>query len=87
MQVGAPFGWGAWASHCRGFSCCGAWALGHVGSVAVVRAQLLPGRDLPRPGLNPHLVLGGGFLTTGPLGRVNMGHYCSEFQFYKMREF
>ena len=24
------------ASHCGGFSCCGAGALGHVGSVAVV---------------------------------------------------
>ena len=22
---------GVWASHCSGFSCCGAWALGHVG--------------------------------------------------------
>ena len=25
---------GAWASHCGGFSCCGAEALGHAGSVA-----------------------------------------------------
>ena len=24
---------GAWASHCSGFSCCGAQALGHAGSV------------------------------------------------------
>ena len=26
-----PSGCGVWASHCRGFSCCGAQALGHVG--------------------------------------------------------
>ena len=23
----------AWASHCSVFSCCGAWALGHMGSL------------------------------------------------------
>ena len=28
---------GAWASHCGGFSCCGAWALGVWASVAVAR--------------------------------------------------
>ena len=38
----APSKWGplcscgAWVSHCGGFSCCGALALGHVGSVVVV---------------------------------------------------
>ena len=26
---------GAWASHCSGFSCCGAWALGARASVVV----------------------------------------------------
>ena len=26
---------GAWASHCGGFSCCGAWALGARASVVV----------------------------------------------------
>ena len=25
--------WGVWASHCSGFSCCRAWALGGMGSV------------------------------------------------------
>ena len=27
---------GAGASHCRGFSCCGVWALGHVGFISCV---------------------------------------------------
>lgn len=27
----------AWASHCRGYSCCGVQALGHVGSAAAPR--------------------------------------------------
>ena len=27
-RVGATLHCGAWASHCGGFSCCGAWALG-----------------------------------------------------------
>ena len=26
-------GYGGWASHCSSVSCCGAWALGSVGSV------------------------------------------------------
>ena len=30
---GATFLWGAWASHCRGFSCCNAQALGIWASV------------------------------------------------------
>ena len=32
----------AQASLCGGFSCCGAWALGHVGSVVVVRGRSCP---------------------------------------------
>ena len=37
----AGLGWGllsscVWVSHCSGFSCCGAQALGNVGSVVVV---------------------------------------------------
>ena len=31
---------GARASHCSGFSCCGAWALGARASVAVARGSL-----------------------------------------------
>ena len=30
-EQGIPLQDGAWASHCSGFSCCGAQALGHVG--------------------------------------------------------
>ena len=34
MQLaGATLRCGAWASHCGGFSCCGAWALGAQASV------------------------------------------------------
>ena len=52
------------ASHCSGFSCCGARALG-------AWAQLLRGMwDLPGPGLKPlSPALTGGFLTTAPPGK------------------
>ena len=68
-----------WASHCGGFSCCGAWALGMWASVVVAhglsscgsRAYLLCGMwDLPRPGLEPvSPALAGGFLVTVPPGK------------------
>ena len=35
-RVGATLRCGAWASHCSGFSCCRAWALGARASVVVV---------------------------------------------------
>ena len=35
-EPGATLRCGAQASHCRGFSCCGAWALGAWDSVVVV---------------------------------------------------
>ena len=47
--VGATLHGGAWASHCSGFSCCGAQAIGLVGPKAVgfsacgAQAQLLQG--------------------------------------------
>ena len=31
-----------WASHCSSFSCCGAWALQHVGSVIVAHGLWCP---------------------------------------------
>ena len=34
-SAGATLHCGAWASHCGGFSCCGAWALGARASVVV----------------------------------------------------
>ena len=67
---------GARASHCSGFSCCGARALGVRGSVvvavgSVVVARALHGMwDLPGPGLKPvSHTLAGGFLTTAPPGK------------------
>ena len=35
-EQGLPSSCGVWGSHCGGFSCCGAWSLGHTGSVVVV---------------------------------------------------
>ena len=78
-RAGTTLRCGEWASHCGGFSCCGAWALGAWASVVVARglsscgtrAQLL--RDmwnLPGPGLEPMSpALAGGFLTTVPPGK------------------
>ena len=70
---------GARASHCGGFSCCGARALGTWASVVVAcglsscgaLAQLLHGMwDLPRPGIEPvSPMLAGRFLTTAPPGK------------------
>ena len=43
-RVGATLCCGARASHCGGFSCCGAWALG-------VRASVVVARELSSRGL------------------------------------
>ena len=57
-RAGAALRCGAWASHCGGFSCCGARALGAWASVVVA------------PGLEPvSPALAGGFLTTAPQGK------------------
>ena len=37
QRAGATLHCGEWASHCGGFSCCGAWALGMWASVVVAR--------------------------------------------------
>ena len=64
---------GVRASHCGGFSCCGAWACssvaGHVGSTA--QAWLLPGMwDLPNPETElTSPALADGFFTTEPPGK------------------
>ena len=70
---------GARASHCGGFSCCGARAQGTQASVVGAhglsscgsRAQLLCGMwDLPGPGLEPvSPALAGRFLTIAPTGK------------------
>ena len=73
----------SWASHCGGFSCCGAQALGHVGfscsSQALehrlnscgTQALVLCGMwDLPDPGIKPvSPALAGRFFTTEPPGK------------------
>ena len=56
----------------RGFSCCGAWALGRLGfSNCGPRAYLLCGMwDPPGPGIEPvSPALAGRFPTTGPPGK------------------
>ena len=67
---------GARASHCSGFSCCRALALGACAlecrlSSCGTRAYLLHGMwDLPGPGLEPvSPALAGRFLTTAPPGK------------------
>ena len=79
QRAGATLCCSAWASHCGGFSCCGAQALGARTSVVVAcglsscgtRALLLCGTwDLPGPGLEPvSPALAGGFLTTEAPGK------------------
>ena len=79
LRAGATLCCGAWASHCGGFSCCRAQALGARASVVVARrlsscgsrAQLLRGMwGLPGPGLEPlSPALAGRFLTTAPPGK------------------
>ena len=41
QQAGAALPSGAWASHCGGFPCCGAWALGAQASVVVRHVGLV----------------------------------------------
>ena len=49
------FSCGTWVSHCGGFSCCGAYTLGHSSSSSCVSwAELLRGMwDLSRSGIKP----------------------------------
>ena len=78
-------------SHCGGFSCCRAQALGAWASVVVARrlsscgawAYLLCGMwDLPGLGLEPvSPALAGGFLTTVPPGKSLIFLLCIAFYF------
>ena len=70
-RAGTALRCGARASHCSGFSCCGAQVLKHRLSSCGAQAQLLRGMwDLTRPGLEPMSpALAGGFLTTAPQGK------------------
>ena len=71
-QAGATLGCGVRASHCGGFSCCGAQALQCTGSVVVAHGlscSVACGIFLDQ-GSNPvSPALAGGFLTTEPSGK------------------
>ena len=75
------WGWGllsvccVQASHCSGFSCCKAWALGGKGfHICGSRTQLPRSMwNLPGPGIKPMSpALAGRLSTTGPPGRSNI---------------
>ena len=71
-RVGATLHCSAQASHCGGFSRCGARALGVQASVVVAHGLscFTCMWDLPGPGLEPvSAALAGGFLTTVPPGK------------------
>ena len=74
-----PSSCGARTSHCRSFSCYGAWALECRPSSCGSWAQLLCSRwEPPGPGIEPlSSALAGGFLTIGPPGKS----HCSYFTF------
>ena len=71
QQAGATLRCRAHASHCHGFSCCGAQALRRRFSSCGTQAQLLHSTwNLPRPGIKPMSpALASGFLPTGPPGK------------------
>ena len=68
LQAGITLCCGVQVSHCSGFSCFSACALGSWTSVVVVY-MLCCMCNLPGPGIEPvPLVMRGGFLITGPQG-------------------
>ena len=61
---------GAWASHCSGFSCCGAHTLGTWAKDLRCRLSCPVVRNLPRPWIKPmSTALAGTFFTAGPPGK------------------
>ena len=73
-QAGTILRCGARASHCSGFSCCGALALERRLSSCGARAQSLRGMwDLPGPGIEPMSPASAGrLLTTAPPGKSKL---------------
>ena len=71
QRAGATLRCRAQASHCHGFSCCGAQALRRRFSSCGTQAQLLHSTwNLPRPGIKPMSpALASGFLPNGPPGK------------------
>ena len=78
-EPGPPSSCGVWASHCSGFSRCGAQALGTwaYNSCGTQAYLLLSMWDLPRPGIEPMSpALADGFLTIGST-RKSLGQSLS----------
>ena len=74
MAVGGLPSCGVWASHCDGFSPCGARALEH--GLSTCGALLLCGmRNLPGPGIETGSpALASRLLTTEPPGKSQFGY-------------
>lgn len=74
-------GW--WASHCGGFSCCRAQALGRMDTVAVACRLISPvacGTLVPQPRIEPvSPASGGGFLTTVAPGKTPHTYIFKKF--------
>ena len=69
-RAGATLCCGAQASHCSGFSCCTAWALGTWVGFSSCGTRLSCMWDLPGPGIEPvSPALLGRFLTTASPGK------------------
>ena len=77
---------GVWASHCSGFSCCRAQALGEWSSGVVAHGLSYSRRDmwdLPGPGIElVSTALTGGFLSTGPPEKPSSKNCWSECNWY-----
>ena len=77
-EWGLPSSCSMRASCCRGFSCCSSQPLELRLTSCDSQAYLLRVMwDLPRPRIEPVFpALQGGFLTTGPLGKLCLEDYC-----------
>ena len=82
QQARATLPCSEWASHCGGFSCCGAGGFGCTGfSSCGAQASLLRSTwNLPGPGIEPVFpALAGGFLSTVPVGKsLSVSLYTNE---------
>ena len=72
---------GAWASHCRGFSCCGARALGCVDSVVVWLTGLAASRQVESSRKRDETCVpcsGRRIPITGPPGKFRIFHFLDQ---------
>ena len=86
QRAGATLRCGAQASHCGGFSCCGARALGTQASVVVAHGLSCSAACLvPRPGTEPvSPTLAGRLLTTVPPGKSPYSFVCIKLFHYTL---